>query len=147
MIDGSSITVICTEPNNGYYTMVFTDKGTLMRSQCSIGDMYEGLVHTVSNLLLHCVDNITPMPKVKEITPEAEAAVDRYVEGLQEALIGFMKSVQHQMCIDSTAHQLEATGLDKVFADMLAHGIHEFPGKFTPANDKEDDDDANIDIN
>lgn len=144
MIDGSSITVICTEPNNGYYTMVFTDEGTLMRSQCSISDMYEGLVHTVSDLLLHCVDSITPMPKVKEVTPEAEAEVDKYVNGLHEAFTDFMKSVQRQMCIDSTAHQLEATGLDKVFADMLAQGIHEFPGKFTPANDKEDDDNANV---
>lgn len=147
MIEGSSVTVICTEPNNGYYAMVFTDKGTLMRSQCSIGDMYDGLVRTVSNLLLHCVNNITPMPKVKEITPKAKVEVDRYVEVLQAALIDFIESVQHQMCIDSTAHQLEADGLDKVFADMLAQGIHEFPGKFTPADDKEDDDDANIDIN
>lgn len=141
MIDRNSVAVICTEPNNGYYAMVFTDKGTLMRSQCNIGDMYEGLVHTVSDLLLHYANSITPMPDVKELTPESQAEMDNYVGGLYDVFTAFMKSVQNQICIESSARQFEAVGLDKSLADMLAHEIHKRSGNPDSEEDEDEDDD------
>ena len=143
--DCGHITVMCDRPNNGYYAMVFTDSGTLMRSQCSTGDIYEGLVHSVSDVLMHCVEQMRPQPKVTEITEEAKADIDKYVDAMHTAFTSFMKAVQKQMCIDCTARQLKAEGLDSVFADMLAEGIHTFPGKFTPADNKEEDDNADVD--
>ena len=141
MIDRNSVAVICTEPNNGYYAMVFTDKGTLMRSQCNIGDMYEGLVHTVSDLLLHNANSITPMPDVKELIPESQAEMDNYVDGLYDVFTAFMKSVQNQICIESSARQFEAVGLDKSLADMLAHEIHKRSGNPDSEEDEDEDDD------
>lgn len=147
MIDRNSVAVICTEPNNGYYVMVFTDKGTLVRSQCNLGDMYEGLVHTVSDLLLHYANSITPMPDLKELTPESQTEMDNYVDVLYDVCTAFMKSVQNRMCIESSARQFEAVGLDKGLADMLAYEIHKRSGKPDSEEDEEEDDDnSDIDI-
>ena len=144
-MDTPNITLICDQPNNGYLAMVFTDKGIIISSKCKQGNAYDGLVHAVSDLLVDMSEKLKSKPELNDDTMKEGGAVDEYIDALQSVHARFMEDVQSRMIIESTARQMEAVGLDKTFASLIAEGMTKFPGIFKAVDNSDDSENENTD--
>lgn len=144
-MDKPNITLICDQPNNGYLAMVFTDRGIIISSKCKQGNAYDGLVHAVSDLLVDMAENLKSKPELTDDTMKDGGAVDEYIDTLQLVHSKFMVDVQSRMIIESTARQMEAVGLDKTFANLIAEGMTKFPGIFKAVDNSDDSENENTD--
>lgn len=142
------ISVFTSMPNNGYYALVFTDAGVIMSANCNKKDAYEGLAEACAQFLLDCIDDKRPdlvLLTGNAPNPDEEAQIDRYAELIASVYNTFCETLKSRLAIDSTAKQLEASGIPHIFAKMVAAGMEAFPERFEKAFTDDDEEEETSD--
>lgn len=128
-MENIDITVIANRPNNGHYTMLFTDYGTIIKAECSKQDAYNGLCRALAEFLLDSVDEITGDIEVKTVEDEEKIA-----NCIAKAHHVFTQDLADQLATLSAARQLKKNGVPEEIAIEFAKAIGMFPGKWSEAD-------------
>lgn len=135
----SDVSVFCSVPNNGHFTLVFTDEGMIVSANCRRKDVYEGLVRSVADLLVEFASEICPIPDKAERSLEVLLQSKKYTRALKIASAGFISDVADRAGAVSIEKHLEKIGMPSDVARRVASTmVSDILGK--PDDENEDDD-------
>lgn len=123
------VTIIASRPNNGHFTMLFTDEGMIIKSECTKQDAYNGLCRALAEFLLDSVDEVTGDVDVKTLEDEEKIA-----NCVAKAHHVFTQDLGEQLATLSAARQLKKNGMPDEIAIEFAKAIGMFPGKWSKAD-------------
>lgn len=123
MNNSPDVTVFCGVPNNGHFTLVFTDDGMIESANCNRGDLYQGLVRAVADLLIEMAQSREPLPEGLEDTSQCMDQVENHVRLLRGIHRRFDEDLAKRISISSAAKRLKKSGMPTELAELMANAL------------------------